>query len=116
VSFGNAATREVEGPASAITGYYKRFGKKFLRHNPGAVRFFPISKSNRFDGAKDTAAWLDQPPVHSDGSFHWKIPNKFRVKTESGDGKKYTTVIQEFGMEASGRARVEKAGEHTQHP
>jgi hypothetical protein len=117
VSFGNAATREVEGPASAIEGYYKRFSKKFLRHNPGPVHFFPIAQNNRFvPGTEDDASWLDQPPPFSDGSFHWKIPNKFRVVTESGDGKKYTTVIQEFGMEASGKARVEKAGEHTEHP
>ena len=117
VSFGNAATREVEGPASAIVGYYKQFSKKSLRHNPGPVHFFPIAQNNRFPGGvKDNASWLDQPPPFSDGSFHWKIPNKFRVVTESGDGKKYTTVIQEFGMEASGKARVDKAGEHTEHP
>ncbi|HET9646710.1 MAG TPA: hypothetical protein VFP34_00575 [Microlunatus sp.] len=117
VSFGNAATREVEGPASGITGYYKRFGKSFLRHNPGPVRFFPIAPNNRFaGGVQDKAAWEDQPPPVSDGKFHWKIPNKFRVAGESGDGKKYTTVKQEFTMEASGRAHVDKAGAHVQHP
>lgn len=116
VSFGNAASREVEGPASAIEGYYKRFSKKFLRHNPGPVHFFPIGQNNRWAPTQDDASWLDQPPPFKDGSFHWKIPNKFRVVTESGDGKKYTTVIQEFGMEASGRATVDKAGAHTQHP
>jgi hypothetical protein len=117
VSFGKAAAREVEGPASSIKGYYKRFKRKDLHHNPGPVKFFPIAENNRdAGGVKDQASWLDQPPPFSDGSFHWKIPNKFRVVTESGDGKEFTTVIQEFGMEASGKASVDKAGEHTEHP
>jgi hypothetical protein len=116
VSFGRTGTREVEGPASSIKGYYKRFSKKDLHHNPGPVQFFPIGENNRFANAQDDASWLDQPPPFSDGSFQWKIPNKFQVVTESGDGKKYTTVTQEFGMEASGKARVEKAGAHTEHP
>ena len=116
VSFGNVGTREVEGPASAIRGYYRRFGKKFLRHNPGPVHFFRIAANNRFAAAQDKASWIGQPSPFSDGSFHWKIPNKFRVITETGDGKRYTTVIQEFGMEASGKARVDKAGAHVEHP
>lgn len=112
VSFGNAETREVAGPASAITGYYKRFPKKKLAHNPGPLRFFRIAQNNRFAGAEDKASQGPMPPPFSAGSFHWKIPNKYRVITESGDGKQYTVVKQEFGMEASGKASVDKAGAH----
>ena len=117
VSFGNVGTREVEGPASGVNGYYKRFSKADLHHNPGPVHFFPLGQNNRLaGGVRDNASWLDQPAPYSDGGFHWVIPNKFRVLTESNDGKRYTSVVQEFLMEASGRATVNKAGAHTRHP
>jgi hypothetical protein len=113
VSFGNVETREVEGPASDVKGFYRRFKRKDLRHDPGPPKFFRIAPHNRFpNGTFDTAAQGPFPSPWSDGSFHWKIPNRFRVVTESGDGKRYTTVKQEFGIEASGKASVDKAGEH----
>ncbi len=81
-------------------------------HNPGPVRFFRISEDNKFLAAADHAAQSGYPAPWGKGSFHWKIPNKFRVFTEGGDGKKYTDVIQGFTMKGrSGRTKVTKAGE-----
>jgi len=111
VSFGNAETREVAGPASNIKGYYRKHGMPH-DHNPGPVRFFRICEDNKFLAAADHAAQSGYPAPWGKGSFHWKIPNKFRVFTEGGDGKKYTDVIQGFTMKGrSGRTKVTKAGE-----
>lgn len=111
VSFGNAGTREVAGPASNIQGYYLKHGMPH-NHNPGPVRFFPISEDNKFSGTvRDRASQQGYPQPWDVGSFHWEIPNKFKVNTEGGDGKKYTTVIQEFKMAGpSGKTKVTKAG------
>lgn len=111
VSFGNAETREVAGPASNITGYYLHHGMPH-NHNPGPVAFFRISQNNRFQAARDQAAQSGYPSPWSKGGFHWVIPNKFKVITESGDGKQYTTVTQAFRMAgASGKTIITKAGE-----
>lgn len=110
VSFGNAETREVAGPASNITGYYLHHGMPH-DHNPGPLRFFRISEKNRFQAARDQAAQSGYPSPWDKGSFHWVIPNKFKVTTESGDGKEYTTVTQAFKMVNSrGKTIVTKAG------
>jgi len=85
-------------------------------HNAGPVKFFPISEDNKLrPPAVDTAAQSGYPAPWDKGSFHWKIPNKFRVITESGDGKEYTIVIQEFTMEGpSGKTKITKAGEQVE--
>ena len=111
VSFGNVGTREVAGPASNIQGYYLKHGMPH-DHNPGPVRFFPMSEDNKFAGtARDTAAQQGYPAPWDAGSFHWKIPNKFKVNTEGGDGKEYTNTIQEFTLTGpSGETKITKAG------
>ncbi len=110
VSFGNAESREVSGPASAITGYYLKHGMPH-DHNAGPIIFFRIGPDNKFAAARDRAAQAGYPAPWDAGSFHWLIPNKFRVITESGDGKEYTTVKQEFTMEGpSGKTKITKAG------
>jgi len=110
VSFGNAQSREVSGPASDIKGYYLKHGMPH-DHNAGPIRFFNIGQDNKFVSARDTAAQSGYPAPWDAGSFHWKIPNKFKVVTESGDGKEYTTVKQEFTMEGpSGKTKITKAG------
>ena len=103
VSFGNAESREVSGPASDIEGYYKKHGMPH-DHNAGAVKFFRIAENNTFAKARDQATQAGYPsPWDEDGSFFWDIPNKFKTITESGDGKPYTNVIQKFVIEDAHR-------------
>jgi hypothetical protein len=111
VSFGNVGAREVAGPASNIQGYYLKHGMPH-DHNPGPVHFFPMSEDNKFAGTvRDQASQRGYPAPWDVGSFHWKIPNKFKVNTEGGDGKEYTHTIQEFTMTGpSGETKITKAG------
>ena len=108
VSFGNLEAKEVSHAASAIKGYYLLHGMPHW-HDTGDT-FFAIGENNK-DTAEDTAASSGYPAPWSAGSFEWKIPNHFKVKTEGGDGKKFTTVTQAFSMiDASGKTKITKAG------
>ena len=113
VSFGNVETREVSGPATNISGYFEdNYTADALKHNAGDTpTFFAMSQDNKFAAAEDTAAFSGFPAPWSKGGFTWVIPNKFRVNTESGDGKQYTTVTQAFSISgSSGESEVEKGG------
>jgi hypothetical protein len=112
VSFGNIQVKEVSGPATNITGFFRRkYTNADLRHDSGD-RFTDILDDNR-DSAIDTASITeDNRRPFSRGTFDWVIPNKFRVDTERGDGKQFTTVLQAFLMvDGSGRIILTKAGQ-----
>ncbi|TFG45162.1 MAG: hypothetical protein E4H31_03090 [Dehalococcoidia bacterium] len=109
ISFGNVEAKEVSGPASDIRGYYKMHGMPHY-HNSGDT-FFSIGEDNKLKNAEDTAAQSGYPKDWSDGRFEWIIPNKFQVKTEGGDGKKFTKVTQAFSIDGTGKTRITKAGE-----
>ncbi len=109
VSFGNVEAKEFSGPATNIAGYFKKHYKADqLKHNPTAG--FTSIKQNNEDSAKDTAKLESTFKPYEDGSFDWVIPNNFRVKTESGDGKEFTKVTQAFSIDATGTVNVTKAG------
>ena len=107
VSFGNVEAKEVSHAASNINGYY--VGRGTLFHHTGDL-FTQIGPDN-IDTATDTAAQSGFPAPWSAGGFDWDIPNHFRVNTENGDGKRFTTVDQDFRIiDATGRSTVDKAG------
>lgn len=109
VSFGNIKVKEVSHPASNIEGYYKHHGMPHY-HNTGDT-FTTIGEDNK-DTATDEASQSGYPSPWSDGKFDWEVPNNFKVKTEGGDGKKFTTVTQSFKIEGpSGKTIITKAGE-----
>lgn len=110
VSFGNAEAMEVSGPATNVTGFFlKNFTPTELWHDSGDT-FFPIKENNE-DSAEDTASLSTGKTPWEAGTFDWVIPNHFKVKTESGNGKKFTEVTQAFQMlDATGRVRIDKAG------
>jgi len=108
VSFMNVEAGEVSGPASDIEGYFEDFSGK-LEHKSGD-RFFPLEINNE-NSATDTAAIKGFPKPWEFGKFKWVIPNRYRVKTEGGDGKVFTNVEQAFTLEnESGKTTVKKAG------
>ena len=110
VSFGNVAAKEVSGPATNITGYYRKHYKdEDLKHDSGDT--FTAIKENNEDSAVDTAKTVDTFKPYEKGTFDWVIPNHFKVKTESGDGKKFTDVTQAFAMiDDTGKIKITKAG------
>jgi hypothetical protein len=100
--------KEVSGGATNVSGYFLTHGMPHW-HNSGDT-FFPIGQDNK-DTATDTASFSGYPKPWAKGGWDWQIPNHFRVKTEGGDGKKFTTVTQAFSMTANGESTVTKAGE-----
>jgi len=110
VSFGNLQSKEVSGPASNIKKYFKkRYTKDELKHDSKDT-FFDIRQNNK-DDALDTAKDIRKRTPFEFGTYAWEIPNKFKVKTESGDGKKFEDVTQFFHMvDATGKMRILKAG------
>ncbi|MBL4604880.1 MAG: hypothetical protein JKY02_04245, partial [Flavobacteriaceae bacterium] len=112
VSFGNVEAKEVSHAATNIAGYYIAH-RGSLYHNTGDT-FYGIGPNN-IDSVDDTAAQSGLAAPWSAGSFDWDIPNHFRVKTEGGDGKRFTTVDQDFKMiDATGKSSVDKAGLHVE--
>ncbi|KAF0195069.1 MAG: hypothetical protein FD166_3126 [Bacteroidetes bacterium] len=109
VSFGNADAREVSGPATGVRGYFATHGGDY--HHDSGDTFYPINHDN-VDSATDTAAMWNYPAPWSRGGYDWIIPNRFKVRTESGDGKKFTDVTQSFTIEGTdGTSTVSKGGE-----
>lgn len=109
VSFGNVKAREVSGPATNIDGYFKKhYSAAELYHNSGDT--FTSIKENNEDSVQDEAKSTDTFKPYENGTFDWVIPNKFKVKTESGDGKKFTDVTQAFSIDATGKEKITKAG------
>jgi hypothetical protein len=112
VSFGNVEAKEVSHAPTGVSGYMTRHGMPHW-HDTGDT-FFPIRADNT-DSAIDTAATSGYPSPWSKGSFHWHIPNKFKTKTEGGDGKRFTTVTQSFYViDSTGKSKVTKGGEEVE--
>lgn len=109
VSFGNVENKEVSGEATNIDGYFKKhYTSAQLFHHSGD-KFFAIKENNE-DSVQDEAS-IDFPTKPDEaGHFEWVIPNQFKVKTEGGDGKKFTEVTQAFSVDAGGKAKITKAG------
>jgi hypothetical protein len=109
VSFGNVMAREVSGPASNITGYFKKFyTADQLKHDSGDT--YTAVKENNEDSAEDTAKSTDTFKPYEEGTFDWVIPNRFKVKTEAGDGKEFPSkVTQAFHIDAVGTEKITKA-------
>jgi hypothetical protein len=109
VSFGNVEAKEVSGPATNITGYFrKHYTDDDLKHDSGDT--FTSIKENNEDSAQDTAKSVDTFKPYEVGTFDWVIPNNFRVKTEAGDGKEFTKVTQAFSINAAGTEKITKDG------
>jgi hypothetical protein len=110
VSFGNVQAKEVSGDATNIHGYYKKhYSKEELHHSAGD--YFTSIKENNDDNSADQAKTEDEFKPYEKGGYDWVIPNHFRVKTETGDGKKFAEVTQAFRMiDSTGRVKITKAG------
>jgi len=110
VSFSNLMAREVSGPASNIKGYYRHDGSAHY-HNSGDT-YFNIDLDNSLEpNIQDSATQSGYPSPWYKGSFRWIIPNRFKVKTESGDGKEFTRVTQAFTIfDRTGKTKITKAG------
>jgi hypothetical protein len=111
VSFGRVEAKEVSGPATKIDGYYKKYSPADLYHHSGDK--FYVVRENNDDSELDTAFIRGNlcKPKYKKGSFRWVIPNHFKTWTESGNGKKFTDVIQAFEMvDNTGKIRITKAG------
>ena len=109
VSFGNIDAKEVSGPDSNRRGYFKDHPDDY-NHDSGDT-FFPVNDNNE-DSATDTASIQGYPSPWKAGGFDWIIPNHFKLRTEAGDGKKFTDVTQSFVLKGvDGTTQVLKAGE-----
>jgi hypothetical protein len=109
VSFGNVESKEVSGPASNIQGYFAGRTGPFQHHDSGDT-FIAINNNNE-DSATDEAGFWGYPSPWDKGRYDWVVPNHFKVKTEGGDGKKFTEVNQVHTIEGTdGTAKVTKAG------
>jgi hypothetical protein len=110
VSFGNAEAKEVSGPASNVTGYFKKnFTEAELKHDSGDT-FTAIKEDNK-DSAEDTAAATLPTKPWEKGTVDWVIPNNFRVRGDAGDGKELPNkVTQSFAIEATGKVTITKGG------
>jgi hypothetical protein len=110
VSFGNVEQMEVSGTASNISDFYLSQGMPH-DHNSGD-RFFAISEDNKLATAEDTASQQGYTSPWDKGTFDWIIPNHFKLKSETGNGKKYHEATQSFRMaDATGKTKISKEGE-----
>jgi hypothetical protein len=110
VSFGNMEEREISGPASNISGFFKKhFKPDLLKHN--AAESFSRSGQDNVDTGTDEASTHTNAKPFESGGFDLVIPNNFRVFADPDNGKKFTEVTQRFRMvDDTGKMTVEKAG------
>ncbi|MEQ9290062.1 MAG: DUF4157 domain-containing protein [Cyclobacteriaceae bacterium] len=110
VSFGNIKVKEVSGPATNVSGYYKKVQESGddLYHDSGD--HFTQIKENNEDSAADQVSTIEETlKPYEDGTYDWVIPNHFKVKGEGGD-KYFTDVTQAHQIWASGKLKITKAG------
>jgi hypothetical protein len=109
VCLGATQWLEVPGPATNVDGYFKKFSRDTLFHNPNPD-YVPFNDDNA--GPTDHAAWHEVPGPFSPGQFEWDIPNKYKVDGESdASGRPFTRTLQLFTMDATGTMTISKAGE-----
>lgn len=110
---------EVPGPATPITGeYFKRFSAATLEHKPNTyysvVDDKNVMERGPHNAANDHAEVHALPGPYKDGSFDWKIPNRYKLETEADDkGRWFTDTTQRFSMTAAGTLTITKAGATT---
>lgn len=108
VSFGRTQWFEVPGPATNVTGYFNRFSGAQLFHNPNP-NYLPFDDNNT--GLTDHAAMHGAPAPHSDGTFEWVVPNRYKIDGESdAQGRFFTNTTQSFYITSSGTVLITKAG------
>jgi hypothetical protein len=111
VSFGNVQWLEVPGPASSVSGYFKKFPAATLQHHPNP-NWLTWNDSNT--GLTDHASLWGFPKPWKRGGFQWNIPNKWRVVSVGGAGHVFTTTHQVFHMtDKKGTTSVSKGGAST---
>lgn len=114
VSFEGAQWQELGGAAAApkaVTGYFARYramGGDLNHHpNPNWIQINSL--------LNDRAAIGGLPPIAggrwADGSFHWEIPNAYRVIGSSSAGHTFTKVQQGFQITEAGVVTVTKGGQ-----
>lgn len=116
VSFAGAGWKEdsdgATGDAQQRQGYFRQFHEMGgnLRHTAN-WRWYDMCRGN--DGGerpRDTAAIGGLPRIggaFSAGSFHYEIPNRYRVGAAS-EGRPFRTSRQTFTMDARGQLTVTK--------
>lgn len=108
VSFGRTQWLEVPGPASNVTGYFRRFSAAQLRHHPNP-RYLPFNDLN--GGLSDHAALHNAPPAFSFGTFDWVIPNRYKIDGETdAQGRFFVDTTQEFTIFDDGTVMIDKSG------
>jgi hypothetical protein len=115
VSFGNVQWLEVPGPATNVTGYFKRFNTKKLFNKPNKLFHHPnknwLTWNDSNTGLTDEAAMHMAPPPYSPGTFQWDIPNMYRVAGSGDAGTMFTMTHQLFEMtDTFGTMRISKCG------
>ena len=105
VDFSALQWKEEPSDASARRGYFAS-GAPNHGTAEGAGRWLSVTQR-----LGDTARFWGFAQPWVSGSFRWVIPNKYRVRGESGDGEQFTTVIQTCtlsGPPHAGRTTVTK--------
>lgn len=106
VNFGRTQWLEVPGPATNVTGYFRRFSAAELRHHPNP-RYLPFDDMNT--GLTDHAADHEEHPPFSEGTFEWVIPNRYKIDGETdAQGRFFTNTVQSFFMNADGSMMITK--------
>ena len=108
VNLGATQWLEVPGPGTNVTGYFTQFSAATLFHNPNP-NYLGFDDNNT--GLHDHAAWHAVPSPHSNGTFQWVIPNRYKLDGEpDASGRLFTTTTQLFTMDGSGTMTISKGG------
>ena len=112
VSFGECEWLEDPSGPERVRGYFRRIPAAItpaLDHQPN-LSWLAINERNA--GINDTAGIfgfprIGTPPRWTNGSFRWRVPNRYRVAAEGGAGEVFTTITQSFRMFAGAHIRVD---------
>jgi len=110
---------EVPSDAENITGdYFKKFTTAQLHHNPNTnyaiVDDTNVMEAGTKNAKNDHISAHTLPGPYKDGSFEWKIPNRYKLDSEADDkGRWFTDTTQKFSMTAGGTLTITKAGATT---
>ncbi|MDO9541309.1 MAG: hypothetical protein Q7J98_03185 [Kiritimatiellia bacterium] len=108
VSFNNVEHREVEGPASNLTGYFTNsiFTPEILYHHP--KDWLPLNTLNTIT---DEPSFEGCPPPWYAGSYQWIIPVEWRVHEGAYVGTLPNRVQTMSITDTNGNCIIDKLGQ-----
>jgi hypothetical protein len=109
---------EVPGDGTSISGFFTKFSKATLHHDPNpdyaVIDDNNVMEKGPHNAPNDHCSWHTTPGPYKDGAYEWKIPNRYILDSEAASaGRYFCDTTQHYSMDGAGKMTITKAGATT---